>query len=104
MSRRRPAKARNLLDVAKLLFVLALLLAFGMRRGLAEARDRLPWLGAALFGFIALTGGFLLISALLHRKSAIDTEETESESAPEPPVEEAPLLREQDTDRPGDGL
>jgi hypothetical protein len=70
MSRCAPAKVRNLVDAAKLLFVLALLFAFAMRRGFAEVKDRVPWVGALLFGFIAITGLFLLITALIYRKPA----------------------------------
>lgn len=84
MSRCAPAKVRNLLDAAKILFVLALLLAFGMRRGLAEVKDRLPWLGAALFALIVLTGGFLLVSAFIHRRRPDQASES-GESDGNPP-------------------
>jgi hypothetical protein len=64
MSRVAPAKVRSLADAAKLVFVFSLLLAFGMRRAMAESKDA-PWVGEALFALIALSGGFLLVTSVI---------------------------------------
>lgn len=68
MSRRAPAKIRNMADTAKIVFAVSLLLAFGLRRGFEETRGFMHWLGAALIALIAVSGAFALVAALTGRR------------------------------------
>jgi hypothetical protein len=85
MSRRPFAKAKSPADAAKLIFVLSLLLAFAMRRGLAEGKDQIPWLGVALFALIVLSGGFLLVTACFCRRRPVEENQEHGGSDESPP-------------------
>ena len=80
MKRRGLAPARSLADIAKILFVLSLLLAFGFRRAVSESKDQFPWLGGALFALIVLSGAFALVATVVARQRMRPTAEKETDS------------------------